>query len=432
MAVIENEYGEVGVDDALVMDTKEEIFEMNNVSGGVEGDEAGAAESRQGGVVDLCDCASHLCAADLTLPLPRHPAAGLHLLHRCAGSEMVACTPPPVLPPASRLLPHPHPSPSHRRCVPAAPAAPSCRCRCRCCLPTTSAAATAAAAVRGDLIRILNKLLKRKNRFDHILIETTGLADPAPVAQTFFVDDDLKAALRLDSILTGGCGGRWWWGGCWGLLGGGVARGCGCVRWPTVTGKGALACTADCRATLLQTLHPPPPHMLTHRRCRAALPPPCIHIILRTVVDCKHILLHLDEVKPDDVVNESVQQVGGWGVQGGCCLLNCIPMWPTDIRPPVGCGRQLGGALLAARCPCAVQTVACPLPRSPHRAASAPYDQSLDLRAVAVTVLLQVAFADKILLNKTDLVTPAQKAHVVSRLKVGPGPGPAQCGGVGR
>ena len=43
------------------------------------------------------------------------------------------------------------------------------------------------AAVRGDLIRVLNKLLKRKTRFDAILIETTGLADPAPVAQTFFM-----------------------------------------------------------------------------------------------------------------------------------------------------------------------------------------------------------------------------------------------------
>lgn len=42
-------------------------------------------------------------------------------------------------------------------------------------------------------------------RFDHILIETTGLADPAPVAQTFFVDEDLKHSLRLDSILTGEC-----------------------------------------------------------------------------------------------------------------------------------------------------------------------------------------------------------------------------------
>src|ERR1700760_5097752 len=44
--------------------------------------------------------------------------------------------------------------------------------------------------VRGDLIRILGNLMKRRDRFDYILIETTGLADPAPVAQTFFVDDE--------------------------------------------------------------------------------------------------------------------------------------------------------------------------------------------------------------------------------------------------
>lgn len=57
-------------------------------------------------------------------------------------------------------------------------------------------------AVRGDLIRILTKLLKRRNRLDAILIETTGLADPAPVAQTFFVDEEVKEGMRLDSILT--------------------------------------------------------------------------------------------------------------------------------------------------------------------------------------------------------------------------------------
>jgi molybdopterin-guanine dinucleotide biosynthesis protein len=57
--------------------------------------------------------------------------------------------------------------------------------------------------VRGDLIRILHKLLKRKHAFDAILIETTGLADPAPVAQTFFVDDELKERVRLDAIVTG-------------------------------------------------------------------------------------------------------------------------------------------------------------------------------------------------------------------------------------
>src|SRR5919109_441744 len=56
--------------------------------------------------------------------------------------------------------------------------------------------------VRGDLIRILGTLMKRRDRFDYILIETTGLADPAPVAQTFFVDDDMKEKLRLDAVVT--------------------------------------------------------------------------------------------------------------------------------------------------------------------------------------------------------------------------------------
>jgi len=56
--------------------------------------------------------------------------------------------------------------------------------------------------VRGDLIRILEGLMKRKGRFDAVLIETTGLADPAPVAQTFFMDDDVRAKTRLDAIVT--------------------------------------------------------------------------------------------------------------------------------------------------------------------------------------------------------------------------------------
>jgi G3E family GTPase len=119
IAVIENEFGEVGVDDALVLDAEEEVFEMNN--------------------------------------------------------------------------------------------------GCICC------------TVRGDLIRILGALLRRKDRFDAILIETTGLADPAPVAQTFFMDDALRAQLRLDAIVT--------------------------------------------------------------------------------VVDAKHVRAHLDEVKPDGVENEAVEQI---------------------------------------------------------------------------------------------------------------------------
>ena len=57
-------------------------------------------------------------------------------------------------------------------------------------------------AVRGDLIRILDGLMKRKRGFDGILVETTGLADPAPVAQTFFVDEDVRGRTRLDSIVT--------------------------------------------------------------------------------------------------------------------------------------------------------------------------------------------------------------------------------------
>lgn len=56
--------------------------------------------------------------------------------------------------------------------------------------------------VRGDLIRIIEGLMKRKGRFDAILVETTGLAKPAPVAQTFFVDADVRAKTKLDAIVT--------------------------------------------------------------------------------------------------------------------------------------------------------------------------------------------------------------------------------------
>merc|ERR1712130_1067258 len=56
--------------------------------------------------------------------------------------------------------------------------------------------------VRGDLVKVLNKLAEKKDKFDGIIIETTGLADPAPVAQTFFVDDDVKEFARLDGIVT--------------------------------------------------------------------------------------------------------------------------------------------------------------------------------------------------------------------------------------
>ena len=56
--------------------------------------------------------------------------------------------------------------------------------------------------VRGDLIRILGGLMRRKGNFDAIVVETTGLADPGPVAQTFFVDEEVKAKTKLDSVTT--------------------------------------------------------------------------------------------------------------------------------------------------------------------------------------------------------------------------------------
>jgi G3E family GTPase len=56
--------------------------------------------------------------------------------------------------------------------------------------------------VRGDLIRILGGLMKRRDKFDHVLVETTGMADPSPVAQTFFVDDEVGSNFALDAIVT--------------------------------------------------------------------------------------------------------------------------------------------------------------------------------------------------------------------------------------
>ncbi|GAB4216977.1 MAG: GTP-binding protein [Sandaracinaceae bacterium] len=56
--------------------------------------------------------------------------------------------------------------------------------------------------VRGDLIRILGNLVRRRDRIEHVLVETTGLADPSPVAQTFFVDEDVRGRFRLDGIVT--------------------------------------------------------------------------------------------------------------------------------------------------------------------------------------------------------------------------------------
>jgi G3E family GTPase len=56
--------------------------------------------------------------------------------------------------------------------------------------------------VRGDLVRIIDGLMRRKGRFDAIIVETTGLADPAPVAQTFFMDESIGRKARLDAVVT--------------------------------------------------------------------------------------------------------------------------------------------------------------------------------------------------------------------------------------
>lgn len=56
--------------------------------------------------------------------------------------------------------------------------------------------------VRGDLVRILERLARRREKFDRVVIETTGLADPSPVAQTFFLDEDLAERFRVDAIAT--------------------------------------------------------------------------------------------------------------------------------------------------------------------------------------------------------------------------------------
>jgi G3E family GTPase len=56
--------------------------------------------------------------------------------------------------------------------------------------------------VRGDLVRVIDGLMRRKGKFDAIIVETTGLADPAPVAQTFFMDEQVGAKTKLDAVVT--------------------------------------------------------------------------------------------------------------------------------------------------------------------------------------------------------------------------------------
>jgi G3E family GTPase len=57
-------------------------------------------------------------------------------------------------------------------------------------------------AVRGDLIRIIGNLMQRQQDLDYLLIETTGLADPGPVIQSFFVDEVMAGRTQLDAVVT--------------------------------------------------------------------------------------------------------------------------------------------------------------------------------------------------------------------------------------
>jgi len=112
-------------------------------------------------------------------------------------------------------------------------------------------------AVRGDLIRILNKLINRRDKFDAIMIETTGLANPAPVIQTFFVD------------------GR------------------------------HLACRGGERGILIPLSNASPPS--------EDIKEACVLDAVLCVVDSKHVTLHLDDVKPEGVVNEAGERREGCG-----------------------------------------------------------------------------------------------------------------------
>ncbi|MBW4462160.1 MAG: GTP-binding protein [Nodosilinea sp. WJT8-NPBG4] len=56
--------------------------------------------------------------------------------------------------------------------------------------------------VRGDLVRIFDSLLEKQDKFDHLVIETTGLADPAPVIQSFFADETMRTKTQLDAVIT--------------------------------------------------------------------------------------------------------------------------------------------------------------------------------------------------------------------------------------
>ena len=147
-AVIVNEFGEIGIDNDLIVNADEEVFEMNNgcVCCTVRGDLIRIIEGlmRRKGKFDA-------------------------IIVETTG----LADPAPV---AQTFFVDEEVFEMNNGCI--------------CC------------TVRGDLIRIIEGLMRRKGKFDAIIVETTGLADPAPVAQTFFVDENVGRKTRLDAVVT--------------------------------------------------------------------------------------------------------------------------------------------------------------------------------------------------------------------------------------
>ena len=255
--------------------------------------------------------------------------------------------------------------------------------------------------MRGDLIRILGKLLRRKNRLDAIMIETTGLANPAPVIQ-------VRASPHARARAGGRC--------------------CGCadgerigVIEDALAGDGRAGDTGRCHCCRCKggrecgSLTPPPllpPH--SPPPARPPAPPRQTFYVdeeikeatrldaVLTVVDAKHCMAHLDEVKPEGIVNEALVQARARS-RAGLEEEGSGRAWGAGLR---GAGdgrrkeRETGRDCSAARPPAPSLTPASPPPPPP------PPNPSK-----------QVAFADRILLNKLDLVSVAEKEAVVARLR---------------
>lgn len=162
--------------------------------------------------------------------------------------------------------------------------------------------------VRGDLVIALKKLHKKIAKFDAVIIETTGLADPAPVAQTFFIDDEIQSKYYLDGIIT--------------------------------------------------------------------------------VVDSKHIMARLDDEKPEGVENEAEEQVRMCRFYRFAESLSPELLLDSSTKRRGGGDSYWEGEIQA---------------NTRHRAHSC--------------FALQVAFADRILINKTDLVKQIELDNIEKRLK---------------